>query len=71
MLISSHSIATESRRLGGHPAEPGDPRAAWVAAGAVRGLFSGGTLCSEASAILAERLGTVRSNAPAGRGPPP
>ncbi len=34
---------------------------------AVRGLFSGGTLCSEAAAILAERLGAVRSNAPAGR----
>ena len=41
----------------------------------MRGLFSGGTLCSEAAAILAERLGTVHTNAPAGRarrleGPP-
>ena len=41
----------------------------------MRGLFSGGTLCSEAAAILAERLGRVSSNAPAGRarrleGPP-
>jgi len=35
--------------------------------GLVRGLFSGGTLCSEAAAILAERLGEVASNAPAGR----
>ncbi|MDX6647799.1 MAG: FdrA protein, partial [Miltoncostaeaceae bacterium] len=34
--------------------------------GLVRGLFSGGTLCSEAAAILAERLGEVASNAPAG-----
>lgn len=34
--------------------------------GLVRGLFSGGTLCSEASAILAGRLGTVVSNAAAG-----
>jgi FdrA protein len=54
-------------RLAGRPAEPArDPRADWVAGGAVRGLFSGGTLCSEASAILAERLGRVTSNAPAG-----
>ncbi len=54
-------------RLAGRPAEPArDPRADWVAGGAVRGLFSGGTLCSEASAILAERLGRVSSNAPAG-----
>lgn len=36
------------------------------ATGAVRGLFSGGTLCSEAAAILAEELGEVSSNAPAG-----
>ena len=35
----------------------------------MRGLFSGGTLCSEASAILAERLGTVSSNAPGGPRP--
>jgi FdrA protein len=34
--------------------------------GLVRGLFSGGTLCSEAAAILAERLGRVTTNAPAG-----
>ncbi len=55
-------------RLGGRPAEPArDPRADWVASGVVRGLFSGGTLCSEASAILAERLPGVASNAPAGR----
>ncbi len=42
------------------------PRAGWVSGGFVRGLFSGGTLCSEAAAILAERLGTVHTNAPAG-----
>jgi FdrA protein len=58
-------------RLGGRPAEPArEPRADWVAGGAVRGLFSGGTLCSEASAILAERLPGVASNAPAGRARP-
>jgi FdrA protein len=60
--------ALAATRLAGRPAEPArDPRADWVASGVVRGLFSGGTLCSEASAILAERLGTVSSNAPAGR----
>jgi FdrA protein len=53
--------------LAGHRADPPPPpRAEWVSGGAVRGLFSGGTLCSEAAAILAERLGTVRTNAPAG-----
>jgi FdrA protein len=36
----------------------------------VFGLFSGGTLCSEASAILAAGLGDVRSNVPAGRARP-
>jgi FdrA protein len=60
--------AVAAVRLAGRPAERArDPRAGWVAGGAVRGLFSGGTLCSEAAAILAERLPGVRSNAPAGR----
>ena len=60
--------AVAAVRLSGRPAEPApDPRAGWVAGGAVRGLFSGGTLCSEAAAILAECLGAVSSNAPAGR----
>jgi FdrA protein len=31
---------------------------------AVRGVFSGGTLCYEAMVVLAERLGTVHSNIP-------
>jgi FdrA protein len=68
--------ALAAARLAGCRAEgAADPRPGWVAGGAVRGLFSGGTLCSEASAILAERLGRVTSNAPAGRarrleGPP-
>ncbi len=42
-------------------------KAEWSSGGAVRGLFSGGTLCSEASAILADLLGDVCSNAPAGK----
>lgn len=63
--------ALAAARLAGRPAERArDPRPGWVAGGAVRGLFSGGTLCSEASAILAERLPDVRSNAPAGRARP-
>lgn len=38
----------------------------WVVPGLVRGLYSGGTLCGEAAAIMAERLPRVESNAPAG-----
>lgn len=34
------------------------------AAGALRGLFSGGTLCDEAMVIASERLGPIRSNIP-------
>jgi FdrA protein len=41
------------------PAEPTTPRA-----GAVRGLFAGGTLCDEAMVIASSRLGPVRSNIP-------
>ena len=33
-------------------------------AGLLRGLFSGGTLCDEAMAIAAERLGPIASNIP-------
>ncbi|HXZ77195.1 MAG TPA: FdrA family protein, partial [Streptosporangiaceae bacterium] len=32
--------------------------------GALRGLFAGGTLCTEAMVIASERLGTIRSNIP-------
>jgi FdrA protein len=53
----------------GHPS--GLVEAAEVAGGrlgpgrsAVRGLFSGGTLCSESMAVLARRLGAVYSNVP-------
>jgi FdrA protein len=42
--------------------DPGRP----TVRGVVRGLFSGGTLCSEAAAILAAELGQVVTNAPAG-----
>ena len=53
----------------GHPS--GQVEAAEVAGGrlgpgrpAVRGLFSGGTLCSESMAVLSRRLGAVYSNVP-------
>lgn len=68
LTATLEDAALAAARLAGFPADPPPPpRADWVAGGAVRGLFSGGTLCSEAAAILAEALGTVESNAPAGR----
>jgi FdrA protein len=68
LAATLEEAAIAAVRLAGRPAEPPpDPRVEWVTGGSVRGLFSGGTLTSEAAAILAERLGTVRSNAPAGR----
>lgn len=76
LAATLEEAALEAARLAGHPAPaPDAPRAGWVTPGFVRGLFSGGTLCSEAAAILAERLGTVHTNAPAGaarrlEGPP-
>ena len=39
-------------------------RAPQARRGALRGLFTGGTLCDEAMLIAAARLGTVRSNTP-------
>lgn len=54
-----------ARRAGAAYDPPPDPPAEG-GGGLVRGLFSGGTLCSEAAAILAARLGTVHTNAPAG-----
>jgi FdrA protein len=57
-----------ARLAGGTREPPPVPGVDWMVSGHVRGLFSGGTLCSEAAAILAERLGAdVASNAPAGR----
>ena len=68
LAATLEEAAFAAARLAGHPFDPPpDPRAGWVSPGAVRGLFSGGTLCSEAAAILAERLGVVHTNAPAGR----
>jgi len=47
-----------------------EPMALEPRPGVVRGLFSGGTLCGEAAAILAELVGDVRTNAPAGNARP-
>jgi FdrA protein len=44
------------------PAWPGTPAA--PRPGALRGLFAGGSLCTEAMVIASERLGPVRSNIP-------
>lgn len=60
--------AVAAARLAGANAQPAPaPSVEWVHPGLVRGLFSGGTLCSEAAAILADRLPRVESNAAAGR----
>lgn len=67
LAATLEEAAFTAARLAGHPSDPpADPRVEWVSPGAVRGLFSGGTLCSESAAILAERLGEVYTNAPAG-----
>ena len=55
------------RPLGATWAEPlvvGRPAAACAPAGALRGLFAGGTLCDEAMVIAAAALGEIRSNIP-------
>ena len=62
------TAATEQalRALGGPvPAWPRWPGpAAAPRAGALRGLFAGGTLCDEAMVIATSRLGPIRSNIP-------
>lgn len=59
--------AIAAAHLAGATAErAGDATIDWVHPGLVRGLYSGGTLCSEAAAILADRLPKVESNAAAG-----
>ena len=59
--------AIAAARAAGVSAErAADPVIDWVQPGLVRGLYSGGTLCSEAAAILAGLLPRVESNAAAG-----
>jgi FdrA protein len=68
LTATLEEAALAAARAGGATGlpSPSVPRVDWVVPGAVRGLFSGGTLCGEAAAILAARLGRVASNAPAG-----
>ena len=59
--------AIAAARMAGATADrAADPVIDWVQPGLVRGLYSGGTLCSEAAAIIAEHLPRVESNAAAG-----
>ncbi len=60
------AVAAAAALAGGHLDIP-VATAPGTTTGFVRGLFSGGTLCAEAAAILAERLGSLQTNAPAGR----
>lgn len=68
LVPTLEAAAIAAARLAGRdvPDSP-PPEVEWVLSGLVRGLYSGGTLASEAAAILADRLGPVESNAPAGR----
>jgi FdrA protein len=68
LATTLEDAAVAAARLAGADAQSfPQPTVDWVHPGLVRGLFSGGTLCSEAAAILAERLPRVESNAAAGR----
>lgn len=62
------AITAKALAMLGHdqlaPREWPAPEQRWPAPGFLRGLFSGGTLCDEAMAIAAERLGPVASNTP-------
>ncbi len=60
------AVAAAATLAGGHLEIP-VATAPGTTTGFVRGLFSGGTLCAEAAAILAEALGALQTNAPAGR----
>ncbi len=67
LAATLEDAAVAAARLAGARAErAADASVDWVLPGLVRGLYSGGTLCSEAAAILAERLPRVESNAAAG-----
>ena len=68
LAATLEDAAVAAARLVGAGAETAvAPAVDWVQPGLVRGLYSGGTLCSEAAAILADRLPRVESNAAAGK----
>jgi FdrA protein len=63
--IHSPQAAGHSPRAGGHSPPTGPlPRPPVSTPGAIRGLFSGGTLCYEAMAVVAMVVGRVASNIP-------
>jgi len=67
LVATLEDAAVVAARFMGVAAETAaNPAVDWVQPGLVRGLYSGGTLCSEAAAILADRLPRVESNAAAG-----
>jgi FdrA protein len=67
LVATLEEAAVVAARFVGAAAETAaNPAVDWVQPGLVRGLYSGGTLCSEAAAILADRLPRVESNAAAG-----
>jgi FdrA protein len=68
LAATLEDAAIAAARLAGVSVEAAtDDGIDWVVPGIVRGLYSGGTLCGEAAAILADRLPRVESNAPAGK----
>ncbi len=68
LTTTLEEAAVSAARMAGKSADvAGPPSVDWVQPGLVRGLYSGGTLCSEAAAILGERLPQVESNAAAGK----
>ncbi len=64
--VIDQAVVVAARRAGARPVIPAAEPTGWVSAGHVRGVFSGSALCAEAASILAERLGRVVSNTPAG-----
>ncbi len=61
---ATHPAATPTQASGPVSATPRRAPTRPAATGALRGLFAGGTLCDEAMAIAAARLGPVYSNVP-------
>ena len=70
------AAATAVGLAGGTPADTGPPTRPFTSSPAasqrwVRGLYSGGTLCFEATMVLGRTLDPLASNTPVGRATPP
>jgi FdrA protein len=62
---SLEEAARMASQRAGHPLIlSADPQPETVTAGDIRGLFTGGSLCDEAMAVVARRVGRVASNTP-------